>query len=131
MPPFPKDPVLRAINPLVCKNGQMYVLERNFIYNSAKYGPIEVPEGMPTDFASIPRIVWTYLSPEDPAILFASIVHDYLYSVGGVTMDEKFTREEADEILREAMLASGARSTQAEVVHKCVRFFGASHWKTS
>lgn len=127
--PFPTEPVLRAINPHACGGKQRYVLVEDFHYDSPAFGPIVVPAGTQTDFASVPRIVWSYLSPEDPVILFGSLVHDYLYSVNGRLPLRTLTRAEADEILREAMLACGARKTQAWLVHRAVRIGGASHWK--
>lgn len=127
--PFPCEPVLRALHPKVCKGKQQYVLVEDFYYHSAAFGPITAPAGSPTDFASIPRIVWTYLSPEDPAILFASIIHDHIYSRRGKLPLRTLTRAECDEVLREAMVACGARKSQAAVAYRAVRMFGGSHWK--
>jgi hypothetical protein len=128
--PFPVEPVLRAVNPNVCDGRQQYVLVEDFPYQSAAFGAIVAPTGMTTDFASVPRIVWSYLSPEDPVILFGSLIHDYLYSVLGRLPLRTLTRSECDSVLREAMLACGARATQAAVVHRVVRLFGGSHWKS-
>lgn len=127
--PFPKEPVLRAINPKACKGKQQYVLAEDFIYESPAFGSIVVPAGTPSDFASAPRVAWVYLSPEDPAILYASVVHDYLYSRRGKLPLRTLTRAECDEVLREAMVACGARKSQAAVAYRAVRMFGGSHWK--
>lgn len=129
---FPSDLVIRALPALALKakriDRQTYELTQDFAYESDAFGPVTVPGGMVTDFASVPRIVWTYLSPEDPCILYPSVVHDYLYSRGGRLPLRRLTRAECDSVLREAMLACGARSTQAAVVHRAVRLFGGSHW---
>jgi hypothetical protein len=94
-------------------------------------GTITVPAGFVTDFASIPRIAWTWLSPEDPVVLFPSIIHDYLYDIAGeVSPDRVLTRAECDEVLRAAMLTCNARSSQAWVVYQVVRLCGGSHWKS-
>lgn len=128
--PFQFDPVLRAVNPLVCGKTQQYILEQDFAYDSPAFGRITAPAGMATDFASIPRVAWTWLSPEDPGVLFASLIHDYLYGVFGVLPTRTLTRAECDAVLREAMEACGASATQAEVVYRAVRMFGSSHWKS-
>jgi hypothetical protein len=127
--PFPVEPILRAVNPRACDGGkQQYVLERDFSYDSSAFGRITAPEGMQTDFASVPRVIWSYLSPEDPCILWGSLIHDYLYAVGGQLALRRLTRAECDSVLREAMLVCGARSTQAAVVYRCLRAFGGGHW---
>lgn len=127
--PFPSEPVLRAVPPRVCDGKQQYVLVEDFTYQSAAFGPIVAPAGMFTDFASVPRLVWSYLSPEDPCILYGSLIHDFLYKTGGRLPLRTLTRAESDEVLREAMLACGARITQAAVVYRCLRMFGGAHWK--
>ena len=128
---FPSHLVIRALSPEECPSGrQLYKLEQDFAYNSEAFGTITVPAGLVTDFASVPRLVWSYLSPEDPCILYGSIVHDFLYQRGGRLPLRAFTRAEADALLREAMLDCGARPTQAAVVHAALRLFGASNFKS-
>lgn len=127
---FPLEPILRVKHPRACRGKQLYVLERDFTYISPAFGDIIAPAGMSTDFASIPRIAYSYISPESPQILWPAIIHDALYATSGVTESRTFTREEADAVLREAMLACGARKTQAWLVHKAVRMFGGGHWKS-
>ncbi len=109
-------------------NKRVYTLVEPLTYHSDAFGKITAPAGLETDFASIPRGIWNYLNPEDDVIAFASVIHDAIYSLGGRMGERVFTRAEADEVLREAMIASGARKTQAWVVHKAVRLFGGSHW---
>lgn len=129
--PFPAQLMIRAVPPEDCRgNRQEYVLERDFAYYSKAFGAITAPAGMSTDFASVPRLVWAYLSPEDPCILYGSIIHDFLYQSGGRLPLRRFTRAEADEVLREAMTASGARPAQSFVVHRALRLFGAANFKS-
>lgn len=108
---------------------QLYRMLSDLTCVIPNFGRITVPAGFVTDFASIPRIAWTWLSPEDPVVLFPSIIHDFLYSVRGDLSGRTLTRAECDEILRMAMLACGARRSQAWVVHQAVRFGGESRWK--
>jgi hypothetical protein len=126
---------LQALAPAEVRAGksgaQLYRLLTDFTCVVPDIGPITVPAGFVTDFASIPRIAWTWLSPEDPVVLFPSIVHDYLYDRSGKVMaDRVLSRAECDEVLRVAMLACQARSSQAWVVYQAVRLGGASHWKS-
>jgi hypothetical protein len=126
---FPAPLVIRAVPPdQIVRGQQQYVLEQDFAYLSPAFGPITAPAGMRTDFASVPRLVWTYLSPEDPCILYGSIIHDYLYQHGGRLPLRRLARAECDAVLHEAMLASGARPTQAVVVHLVLRLFGSSNF---
>jgi len=108
---------------------QLYVLVEPFSYESETYGKVVVPAGFKTDFASIPRIAWRYLDPEDKCILYPSVIHDYIYSQSGALADGVvFTREQADKIFKEAMELAGARLDQRFFAFKAVRLFGGSHW---
>jgi hypothetical protein len=129
---FPAPLVIRALPPEGCDGGrQQYVLDRDFAYNSPAFGPIVAPAGLVTDFASVPRLVWTYLSPEDPCILYGSIVHDWLYQQGGRLPMRRLSRAECDAVLREAMLICGARQRQAAIVHRALSWFGAPNFKAA
>lgn len=111
---------------------QTYVLLEDFTYESALLGMLIVPAGFTTDFASIPRIAWRYIDPEDPCVAYPSVVHDFLYSMkGGIPGKPKYTREQADQVLREAMEICGARLDQRVIVYRMVRIFGGSHWTSS
>jgi hypothetical protein len=116
---------------------QLYEVVQDFSYESDRLGrtvtvpgrSADTPTGLVTDFASIPRIAWTLIDPEDPIIAWPSVIHDYLYSRQGTLPDGFiYTRESADAVLREAMEASGAGSLIREAVYLAVRIFGGSHW---
>ena len=83
---------------------------------------VVVPADFLTDFASVPRLVGAYL-------LFggkgkrAAVVHDWLYS-GGV----RVTREQADDVFREALLATGYSAFTAGAMYRGVRWGGASRF---
>lgn len=126
---FPDALRIRAYPPDKCEGAQLYLVESDFVYHSKAFGPVVAPSGMDTDFASVPRLVWSYLSPEDPCILYGSIIHDHLYQRGGRSRDRVFSRAEADELLREAMIVCGARHSQAAVVYRVLRLFGGKNWK--
>lgn len=135
MTAFPLPLVLRALAPEEVASAesprQLYQLREEFRFLSAEFGEIAIPIGFVTDFASIPRLAFAYLDPEDPVILFGSVVHDYIYTRrGDLGLGTKFTftRADADKVLREAMLLCGARKAQAWVVYQAVRLGGGSHW---
>lgn len=132
--PFPDRLLLRALSAPelagVEAERQLYELQGAFRYRSPAFGDVVVPAGYVTDFASVPRPVWSYLSPEDPVILFPSLVHDYLYTQrGDLGGRAALDRRQCDVVLREAMLSCGARPTQAWVVFAAVRAGGGSHWR--
>lgn len=107
----------------------LYTLLEDFVYESDLLGRLVAPVGMITDFASIPRIAWRYIDPNDAGVADPSVIHDYLYTLAGVLPDgRKYTREQADLVLREAMGACGARADQRAVVYSAVRLFGGTHW---
>lgn len=110
----------------------LYELQQDFVYVSPAFGTITVPKGYVTDFASVPRFAWVYLSPEDPVILFASVIHDYGYTLkGDLGRGDNLvlSRKAFDTILREIMEYCGARRSQAAFVYWLLRSFGWSHWK--
>lgn len=134
--PFPLPLVLRAFAPAELESiespRQLYELREDFVYESPAFGTIHVPAGFKTDFASIPSFALWYVNDDAPQILFASVVHDYLYTQRGDLgrgTNLILSRAACDSVLREAMLASGARKAQALVVYYAVRAGGGSHWK--
>lgn len=136
MSSFPAPLKLRAYHPEELKavesDRQLYALLEDFRYVSDVFGEIVVPAGFVTDFASIPAGALWYVDDDSPAILFGSVVHDYLYTrCGDLGLGSRvsFNRQQADAVLREAMLACGARPAQALVVYLAVRAGGGSHWK--
>lgn len=134
---FPLPLLLEAFSPESLKelgaDRALYKLNGDFVYQSPAFGTVTVPAGYVTDFASIPRIAWVYLSPEDPVVMFASIIHDYMYTrQGDLGRGDNltFSRKSCDTIIREAMEYCGARRSQAAFVYWAVRIGGRSHWKS-
>lgn len=108
---------------LVDEFDDIHELLEPLVYESDLLGRrVEVPTGFRTDFASVPRIVGAYL-------LFggkgkrAAVVHDFLYS-GGLAV----TREVADQVFREALIASGYGWLTVRAMYAGVRLGGASHF---
>ena len=83
---------------------------------------IDVPRGFVTDFASVPRLLWSFgLSPYG-SFSKAAVIHDYLYWAQGCT------REQADNLMMIAMKESGVGSFQAKLLHWGVRLGGKASW---
>ena len=103
-------------------DNQAWLLVEKLTYSIGQSGISNtVPQGFVTDFASIPKPLWSYLSPHG-RYSKAAIVHDYLYWV------QDCTREEADNILLIAMKESGVSSAQQKEIYLGVRAGGWYAW---
>lgn len=85
---------------------------------------IVIPEGYVTDFASVPRLLWTVLPPMDPRIAWIAPAHDRCYET------HELSRSEADDLLYWGMLQSGAGKPLASAAWSAVRVFGTSAYAT-
>jgi len=81
-----------------------------------------VNQGFETDFASIPKVFWSFIDPLDPEIAKITPVHDRLYIVGNVD------RWLADLVLLEGMKVLGASKIKRYVVYAGVRLAGWYYW---
>lgn len=107
-------------------------------------GVIEVPAGMQTDFASIPRIFWRII-PKNSRADFGAVVHDHLYQRNGVICLEEpktwdtdnityrrlpagLSKRKCDLIFLEAMKSKGVPLWQRIVMYQAVNLFGGSAW---
>ena len=80
---------------------------------------VDVPRGYLVDGASVPRILWNIIPPWG-RYGAATIVHDILCEYLSLTVDGlpcKITREEADDILFEAMLVLDVKAEQYRLIH--------------
>lgn len=82
---------------------------------------ITVPVGDTTDFCSVPRVPLVYEMLGNRARR-AGAVHDRLYK------SHELTREMADKVLREMLMADGVDEIEAQAFYLAVRMFGGSHW---
>lgn len=104
-------------------NGRTYYLREPVEYQNGLH--VIVPAGFETDFASVPRPFWSFISPtgdHGPA----AVLHDWLYweqERAGVT------REQADEIFLEVMAAHGVLLSKRRAMYRAVRIFGGSAWR--
>lgn len=83
---------------------------------------VDIPRGYLVDGASVPRILWSVIPPWG-SYGAATTVHDKLCEYLSVTKDgapHKITREEADDILAEAMKVLGVTSKDQFLINKAV-----------
>lgn len=102
-------------------NGWLWKLYQPFIFNY--YGDlITIPKGFNTDFASVPKWLWSFI-PSIGNYCEASLVHDYLYTIG------YGNRKKADDLFIKAMLQKEPNKyIRAYVMYYAVRLFGGSRW---
>jgi len=82
---------------------------------------IIVPENFITDFASVPRLFWSIISPVDKHGK-AAVVHDrcYYYAL--------YSRKRCDEIFREALEVLEVEPWKVWCMYKSVRIGGWYAW---
>jgi hypothetical protein len=85
---------------------------------------VSVPTGFVTDFASIPRWLWTTL-PRDGNYVWAAVVHDYLYWY------QTTTKAIADDVLKAAMIDFKIPFLQRTAIYAGVHWRGTSSCNTN
>lgn len=111
------------VSPLA--DGKTWVLHDSFSYDVGSEGSgdtITVPHGFMTDFASVPRPLWWWLSPWGKHGN-AAVIHDYLYWV------QLRSRREADDIFLEAMTVLEVHGFDKRLMYWTVRLFGGFAWR--
>ena len=98
-----------------------------FRYVSDKWGPIDIPKGFPTDFASVPPQIHSIIDDDSPIILFPSAPHDFLFTKrpsdktrGWLPSGKQLTLTEVNRVLTEAMAICGANLFTRELVFNAV-----------
>lgn len=83
------------------------------------FGQWRVPKDFVTDFASIPKFLWS-LYPPHGQYTRAAIIHDYLYQ------DRLVARKIADQVFKEQMKIDGVNWFTRNVFYIAVRTFGGA-----
>lgn len=103
-------------------DGEYWVLGNDLVFTIRHTGQrIVVPRGFVTDFASVPRIFWTFF-PKHGEYTRAAIVHDYLY------WQQQCTRSQADELFDIVMEDSDVDTTSRFTIYAAVRVWGDDAW---
>lgn len=131
---FPDKPEVSPIYGGKWKRREVLSPFRFFLSPAAR--PITVPKGFITDYASIPRILWSWLpawGPYGPA----AIIHDYLYYMGADLIVPRIdypllnticTRKNADDLFEIGMGILGVGYVKRMMIYQAVRVFGKSHY---
>lgn len=90
-------------------------------YQAAPGLVVEVPAGLATDLASVPRLLRP-LALADPLTAWAAVVHDWLYH------SQQLDRPAADALFYGALLDSGVPRFWAVVYYAAVRVGGWLTW---
>ncbi len=135
-----------------------YVLAQAYTYEWIKEGKrfrLTVPEGEPTDGASVPRALWSIIPP-DGLHRAAAIPHDFLFArqggkrkplpPGSYQVHTKegwkdvadvygpeaaiWTRKEADRLFGRMLREAGVGMFQRRAMYRAVRTFGWIWWRT-
>jgi hypothetical protein len=108
------------INDLVIREGSAdytrWFLVEPLVYECSQ-GTFIVPADFDTDFASVPQIFWSLISPWGRHMK-AAVVHDFLYRT------HKTSRKQADDIFYFMMKESGVSWWRRQTIYRSVRAFG-------
>jgi Protein of unknown function (DUF1353) len=101
----------------------LWELKQPIIIGLSNGAIIEIPVGFITDFASVPKILWSAISSIGKFNL-ASVVHDYFYST------HIYSRCFSDkEFLRLMHMTSPNTKLRNRIMFYAVRLFGNKRWK--
>lgn len=106
-------------------DGKQWRLNRSIRYSTDKGQEFIVSIGFITDFASIPRPLWSILPPTSPKCAKSAVLHDYLYKFG-FSCQPLVTRKHADDLFKEGLLSLGASKSLTNIVYWSVRVFGGT-----
>jgi len=113
---FPLPLVVRHID------GVFWELMRPFKYCPDEGDVIIVPPKFIFDFASIPRIFWTFIGSPTGPYGPAALIHDWLYHT------QTTKRYQADKIFYTIMRLLGIKRWRASIMYFAVRATGWIFW---
>jgi len=85
---------------------------------------IEVPAGFMTNYASVPRALWSLFRPDAGDTRRAATIHDYLY-----WQHLYYSRRQVDKIFRQALKDDGAGFFKRWTMWAAVRAGGWAKWQ--
>ena len=103
-------------------DGRNWIVREPLIYRiGISQDSVTVPVGFVTDMASIPPALQSFIQQNGPYLLPA-VVHDYLY------WKQTCTRDQADRILRLAMIEHAVPEPQLTAIYEAVHWAGSFAW---
>jgi hypothetical protein len=111
------------ITELVVREGrnQEWELVEDLVYEGI-IDQFRVPATFTTDFASVPRPLWSIVPPTG-LYTKAAVIHDWLY------VSQSVSRRDADGIFRRIMREAGVGKPKRYIMWAAVRLFGGFVWK--
>jgi len=98
------------------------VLEAEFIYDSPRFGLVQVPFGFESDGASVPRFLWN-IYPPFGKYLEAAVIHDW-FCVLGHAGTSPISSQDAAKLFLEIMEVLGVGKWKRTKMYLAVRIFG-------
>lgn len=106
-------------------NNRAFILLEPMHYTIGNSGAvIKVPAGFVTDYASVPKPLWSMYSPHSQYSR-AAVVHDYLY------WTRKCSRVQADRLFLIAMKESSVPEATRQYVYAGVNRYGEEPWESN
>jgi hypothetical protein len=124
--------------------GNRYRLVEPYVYEWSHQGAryrLTVPAGFQNDLASVPRVLWWYISPFDLGL--AAVPHDWIYFHAGrlpagsfqrlegnrwVDVHERWSRRDADRLFGRLMRDAHVDRTRRRRAYLAVRLLGWPAW---
>jgi len=126
MSSFTNDLIVKSVS------SKSWELVSEFIYyfdEERKHFAVKVPEGFCTDFASIPKFLWSILPPIGRHTK-AAVLHDFLYSTRcPLFFSRTFYRRDCDLEFLNAMKVLGVSKWRRTAMYLGVRLFGAKNFR--
>lgn len=115
--------------------GRKYVVTEDYYEPEAR---VLIPKGFTCDHASILRILWAIICPQDLSDE-APVTHDYLYAHAGTTTPyylqenhssgaKVFSKAEADKIFDRIMRRENVQPWKRRAAYFCVKYFAGFAW---
>lgn len=104
----------------------VWILIDALVYETYKGELIIVPRGFDTDFASVPRALWS-IYPPFGSYQQAAVIHDFLYYEQRLG-EEPLTRAQADAIFLSAMESTNVGWLTRKIIYSAVRVGGWVYW---
>jgi len=112
------------------KDGHNFILLENLVFVRKDGTQIRARVASTTDGISTPRFIWTIIPPFGQQ-WFPGILHDAAYrdTLDMMNPDGKWipftmTRDEADSLIREALLSNGVGVVETETIYAALRQYG-------
>ena len=115
-------PLLRPI-----PSTRKWIVEENWYYTLPNELKIVIPKGFITDLVSVPRILWSLISPTG-SLLIPGLIHDFGYRFGylwGVADGTvfKFATEQHKEFWDSLFLIVGKQANHKTLINEIAYFF--------